>query len=183
MADAVAPALAIGARGRSGRLLAQRVLLRRGLRAALGRDVPRRFAPLGAARPGRADFRSPSSHSLPVHPTQLYSALDGLLILALLTAYFPRRRRDGEVMALLMVTYPVTRFLIEGLRDDEPALLAGLTMSQWISVGVFAGGLVAWAYLLPRPLGRFADSAPSRPTTAGGPRRAAAPGNAFASSR
>ena len=39
------------------------------------------------------------THSLPIHPTQLYAALDGFLILALLTAYYPRRKRDGEVMA------------------------------------------------------------------------------------
>ena len=55
--------------------------------------------------------------SLPVHPTQIYSAIDGFVLTALLLAYFPLRRRDGEVMALLMVTYPVTRFLIEWLRN------------------------------------------------------------------
>ena len=44
--------------------------------------------------------------SLPVHPTQLYSAIDGLILLLLLSAYYPLRRRDGEVMGLLMVTYP-----------------------------------------------------------------------------
>src|SRR5262249_16321097 len=47
--------------------------------------------------------------SLPVHPTQIYSSIDGLILFALLWAYYPLRRRDGEVMALLMVTYPVTR--------------------------------------------------------------------------
>ena len=59
-------------------------------------------------------------HSLPVHPTQLYAAFDGFLILALLTIYFPFRRRDGEVMALLMFLYPLTRFFEEALRNDEP---------------------------------------------------------------
>ncbi|MCA1685313.1 MAG: prolipoprotein diacylglyceryl transferase, partial [Planctomycetia bacterium] len=108
------------------------------------------------------------AHSLPVHPTQLYAAVDGLIILALLTAFFPRRRRDGEVMALLMVTYPVTRFLIEGLRDDEPAVLAGLTMSQWISVMIFVGGLAVWRYLLSLPRGRYADAWGPRPGAASG---------------
>ncbi len=61
--------------------------------------------------------------SLPVHPTQLYSAIDGLVLLFLLSAYYPLRRRDGEVMALLMVTYPITRFLIEYLRNDEGVVL------------------------------------------------------------
>src|SRR5215469_13169558 len=90
--------------------------------------------------------------SLPLHPTQLYSALDGLILLILLSAYYPLRRRDGEVMGLLMIAYPVTRFLIEYLRNDEPAFFAGLTISQTISVGLIPCALLYWAWLraLPR---------------------------------
>ncbi len=77
--------------------------------------------------------------SLPVHPTQLYSALDALILLLLLSAYFPLRRRDGEVIGLLMVTYPITRFLIEYLRNDEATFFAGLTISQTISVALVGG--------------------------------------------
>lgn len=95
--------------------------------------------------------------SLPVHPTQLYSALDGFVLMALLLAFFPLRRRDGEVMALLMVSYPVTRFLIEWLRNDEGAFLVGMTISQTISVAVFTGGVLMWGWLVTRPKGRFAD--------------------------
>jgi phosphatidylglycerol:prolipoprotein diacylglycerol transferase len=96
--------------------------------------------------------------SLPVHPTQLYSALDGLVLLALLSAYFPLRRRDGEVMALMMVTYPVTRFLIEYLRNDEGAFVAGMTISQTISVALLCGGLAFWYRLGLLPRGRHADA-------------------------
>jgi len=96
--------------------------------------------------------------SLPVHPTQLYSAIDGFVLLALLSAYFPLRRRDGEVMALLMVTYPVTRFLIEYLRNDEGAFFARLTISQNISIALLLWGLCFWRYLSRQPLERLADS-------------------------
>ena len=48
----------------------------------------------------------------------------------LLSAYYPLRRRDGEVMALLMVTYPFSRFLIEYLRNDEGAYFGGLTQAE-----------------------------------------------------
>ena len=85
--------------------------------------------------------------SLPVHPTQLYSAIDGLVLLFLLSAYYPLRRRDGEVMALLMVTYPVTRFLIEYLRNDEGIFWFGLTISQNISVFLLLAGIVFWTWL------------------------------------
>jgi phosphatidylglycerol:prolipoprotein diacylglycerol transferase len=99
--------------------------------------------------------------SLPVHPTQFYSVLDGLILLGLLTAYYPRRRRDGEVMALLMVGYGITRFLVELLRADEGAVFAGLTLSQNISLGLFLGGLAFWRHLGRKPPGRYADDAPS----------------------
>ena len=60
-------------------------------------------------------------------------------------------------MALLMVTYPVTRFLIESLRDDDPAFALGLTLSQLISVGLFPSGLLAWWWISRQPEGRYAD--------------------------
>jgi phosphatidylglycerol:prolipoprotein diacylglycerol transferase len=89
--------------------------------------------------------------SLPLHPTQLYAAVDGLVLFALLTAYYPLRRRAGEVIALLMLTYPVTRFLIERLRDDESAFVWGLTISQAVSLVLFLMGLALRQYLAMRP--------------------------------
>jgi phosphatidylglycerol:prolipoprotein diacylglycerol transferase len=96
--------------------------------------------------------------SLPVHPTQLYSSLDGFVLLALLMAYHPLRRRDGEVMALLMVTYPVSRFLIEHLRNDEGTFFAGMTISQNVSILLLACGVAYWAYLARQPKERYADT-------------------------
>lgn len=105
--------------------------------------------------------------SLPVHPTQLYSTVDGLILLLLLTAYYPLRRRDGEVMALLMVTYPISRFLIEHLRNDEGAIFAGLTISQNISVLLLVCGLLFWNYLRTLPPERYADQHPAPALAAG----------------
>ncbi|CAN5597677.1 prolipoprotein diacylglyceryl transferase [soil metagenome] len=106
-----------------------------------------------------------SPRSLPVHPTQLYSALDGLILMTLLLAYYPLRRRDGEVMALLILTYPVTRFLIERLRNDEEAFYAGLTISQNISIGLFVIALAFWLYLCRWPTERYEDRPEDSETT------------------
>jgi len=95
--------------------------------------------------------------SLPVHPTQLYAAIDGLVLLLLLSAYYPWRRRDGEVMGLLMVTYPITRFMVEFLRNDEGAFFAGLTISQNISVALLATGLFYWVWLWRQPRELYRD--------------------------
>jgi phosphatidylglycerol:prolipoprotein diacylglycerol transferase len=83
-------------------------------------------------------------HSLPVHPTQIYASLAGFALLGLLLAYFPRRLAAGQVMAVLMIAYPLTRWPLEALRGDEPAIFAGMTLAQNISVAVFAGGLAVW---------------------------------------
>jgi phosphatidylglycerol:prolipoprotein diacylglycerol transferase len=92
-----------------------------------------------------------AAHSLPVHPTQVYLALAGWLLLLLTLLYFPRRRRHGEVMALLMIGYAVTRFGIEFFRADEALWADGLTISQNISIILFAGGLLLWAWLRRSP--------------------------------
>ena len=75
----------------------------------------------------------------------------------LLSAYYPLRKRDGEVMGLLLVTYPITRFLIEQLRNDEGIFAAGMTVSQLISVGLFAFAGAFWFILSRRPAVRWAD--------------------------
>jgi phosphatidylglycerol:prolipoprotein diacylglycerol transferase len=85
--------------------------------------------------------------SLPVHPTQLYSAVAALAVLGMLLAYFPWRRRPGEVMALLMVLYSLTRMPIEALRADERPLLAGMNSAQLISAGLIIFGAAAWLSL------------------------------------
>jgi phosphatidylglycerol---prolipoprotein diacylglyceryl transferase len=53
-----------------------------------------------------------------------------------------------------MIAYPITRFLIEYLRNDEPAFFAGLTISQAISVGLLLCALLYWAWLGTLPVRR-----------------------------
>ena len=119
---------------------------------------PARSAPWGSqVKAGLISIDA--ARSLPIHPTQLYSALDGFLLLALLSAYYPIRRRDGEVFGLLLVLYPITRFLIEHLRNDEGAALAGMTISQVISLVVLGIAVAYWVYLSTRPKTRYADFA------------------------
>jgi len=97
--------------------------------------------------------------SLPLHPTQIYSAIDAFVLLVVLSAYYPLRRRDGEVFGVLLLTYPITRFLIEYLRNDEGIFFLGLTISQTISVGMLAICAAYWFWLSRFPRGRYADSA------------------------
>ena len=90
-----------------------------------------------------------------VHPAQLYSLIDGLLLCFFLLAYEPYRRRDGELTALVLTIHPILRFLLEIIRVDEsPVFHTGLSISQNISIAIFAAGIGLWIYLLRRrPLG------------------------------
>ncbi len=89
------------------------------------------------------------ARSLPVHPTQIYSAVHAALLSWVLWSYYPLRRRDGEVTALMLTIYPISRFLLEWIRIDESAVFnTGLSISQNISIVVFAGAIGLWIYLL-----------------------------------
>ncbi len=105
--------------------------------------------------------RAESAWSLPVHPTQLYALVDGVVISLFLSAYYPFRRRDGAVAAWFFTLYPITRFLIEKLRTDEaPILGTGMTISQNISILILAGAAALWIYLWRQPAG---SALPLRP--------------------
>ena len=66
----------------------------------------------------------------------------------LLWSFFPFRRRDGEAIALLLTIHPITRFLLEIIRTDEPAVFGtGMTISQNVSLGLLACGAALWWYL------------------------------------
>jgi phosphatidylglycerol:prolipoprotein diacylglycerol transferase len=149
--DVVAPSLALGvALGRIGCLLNGCCYGDRCENLPWTISFPR-SSPPWADQVAEGLLSSDALRSLPVHPTQLYSAIDGLILLMLLSAYYPLRRRDGEVMALLMVTYPITRFLIEYLRNDEGVFFLGLTISQNISIALFVAGLMYWLGLSRTP--------------------------------
>lgn len=157
--DALAPAVALGSGlGRIGCFLNGCCYGDVSSLPALAVRFPR-GSPAWLSERARGLIGPEALSSLPLHPTQLYAAVDGLVLFLLLTAFYPLRRRDGEVFALLMVTYPLTRFLVERLRDDEAAFVLGLTVSQSISLLVFVGGLTAWGYLRCRPPFRHADGA------------------------
>ncbi|MCH7979989.1 MAG: prolipoprotein diacylglyceryl transferase, partial [Proteobacteria bacterium] len=80
--------------------------------------------------------------SLPVHPTQLYSAANALLFSGVLSAVFYQRKRHGIVIGLLFICYPVARVLLEMVRTDNPHDTAGLTISQFVSMSMFVGTLI-----------------------------------------
>jgi len=81
------------------------------------------------------------SRSLPIHPTQIYSALGNLSIFFIINAFFKHRRRDGEITLMFCALYSVMRFTVEIFRDDNPPLFDGMTISQNASILVLAASV------------------------------------------
>jgi phosphatidylglycerol---prolipoprotein diacylglyceryl transferase len=85
--------------------------------------------------------------NIPLHPTQLYLALQGLVIFLILNYIFSRKKFDGELTLWFFILYPVTRIIIEYYRSDfrgdlfEPYL----STSQFISL---IAALVALGFLI-----------------------------------
>ncbi len=90
--------------------------------------------------------------SLPVHPTQIYSSIEGFLLCLVLLVFARYHRRDGTVFALMISIYPVTRFMIETLRTDEAAIAGtGMSISQNVSLLILACAAGLWFYILRQP--------------------------------
>lgn len=96
--------------------------------------------------------------SLPVHPTQLYSAIGAALLTLFLLAWYPLRRHEGEVTALLISIYPIMRILEEIIRHDEPLNWTRMTISQDISVLLLAAAAALWVFILREPRLKYAAS-------------------------
>jgi phosphatidylglycerol---prolipoprotein diacylglyceryl transferase len=85
--------------------------------------------------------------TLGLHPTQLYEVVSMILLFLLLTAYYPFRRHDGQVVAVLMICYAAHRYLNEMLRADERPV----GFENWTSVILFVAGVALWLYLWRQP--------------------------------
>lgn len=80
--------------------------------------------------------------SLPVHPTQLYSALINLGIFLYVYLWVRTRKSfNGQVLVAFLGLYSLGRFVVEFLRADQRGGLGGLSTSQIISLMV---ALLAW---------------------------------------
>lgn len=129
--DVFAPGLAIGhAIGRMGCLAAG---------CCWGSECSRAWA---------ITFRNPDAHELtgvplgvPLHPAQLYESLAEVVIFAFLYRRFHQSHKDGEIIGWYLLLYSSVRFVVEFFRNHEQGLIAGLSLTQWISLGTLGAGI------------------------------------------
>lgn len=103
-----------------------------------------------------------ATRSLPVHPTQLYESLAGLVLFAAIVPIWRLRRFRGQVVLMLTMAYGLWRFLIEYVRDDpERGFYFGFSTSQHISLVLVPTAALAYVMLRKKQ-----GSAPLVPATA-----------------
>jgi len=86
--------------------------------------------------------------SVPVHPAQLYAAIDAALLAMLAVAWTPFARRPGEVFAVVLTLHPISRLLLEAIRVDEPpALGTPFSISQLVSLVLLVLAAALWWWI------------------------------------
>ena len=97
-------------------------------------------------------------YSLPIHPTQIYEALLGIILFIVLSMVWASKRRfneDGKpvdgthgfVIAYGGMLYSTGRFMIELLRGDNKSFIDGFSYSQLVSIGLFLISLCLFIWL------------------------------------
>ncbi|HIF01054.1 MAG TPA: prolipoprotein diacylglyceryl transferase [Planctomycetes bacterium] len=96
-----------------------------------------------------AEFLTPDkTATIALHPTQVYSSILAFLLAGFLMWFFKRRPFEGAVLALGWILYPINRFALEVIRDDEPGRMGtSLTFSQLMSIGLFVSGCLLMLWL------------------------------------
>ncbi|MDD5422148.1 MAG: prolipoprotein diacylglyceryl transferase [Candidatus Omnitrophota bacterium] len=79
-------------------------------------------------------------------PSQLYSALVLFLIFVVLRLWQDTKHLTGEIFLAYCLLYSAKRFAMEFYRGDNPRIVFGLTISQGISVLIFALSLLLFIY-------------------------------------
>ena len=122
LADLISPLIALGLFfGRTGCFLAG---------CCYGKET---------ALPWGVVFRNPESLArlnVPLHPTQLYDAANGLAIFFFLNWMQKRKAFDGQIFWLFLFLYSIARFFIEIFRGDPRGFLFGGLLSTSQVVGV-----------------------------------------------
>jgi phosphatidylglycerol:prolipoprotein diacylglycerol transferase len=88
---------------------------------------------------------SSASESLPVHPTQLYMVFGLLAVFVVLRIVGRNGGFAGRTTVLYVLLFGILRFTVESFRGDSARSMAGMTVSQGISLGMVIAAVTVLA--------------------------------------
>ncbi len=96
-----------------------------------------------------SDPRSMAPVGIPLHPTQLYSVITNSLIFIFLMYLKKKQRFKGELFAVFLILYSITRSFVEIFRNDPRGVYFNgiISTSQIISFFVLITGIAIYAFL------------------------------------
>jgi len=99
--------------------------------------------------PWAIHFQDHETRGVGVHPTQIYEAVLNLGLYGALAWLYRKKKFDGQIFALYLMSYAVVRSVVEVFRGDYPMRYFGevVTPGQLISIGIFAAGAVLYVML------------------------------------
>jgi phosphatidylglycerol:prolipoprotein diacylglycerol transferase len=103
-------------------------------------------APAWAQHVAEGKLQASATASLPVHPTQLYESLVGLVLLGVVLLARRRQKFEGEVFLTFTFGYGLLRFGLETLRDDLERGSFGPVLPErwWVAVGLTIFAAAFW---------------------------------------
>ncbi len=108
--------------------------------------------PVEGSLPWAVTFSNPLSLAplgIPLHPTQLYDALNALLIFGVLMIAKKHKKFMGQQLCIYMILYAIGRSIVEIYRGDTIrgfVIDPYLSTSQFISIFIFSMGVGLWVY-------------------------------------
>ncbi len=94
--------------------------------------------------PWAVEFHDPLSiapQGVPLHPTQIYHSIAGLITFVVLFLVRKRVKTSGKLFFLLIVLYSFFRFIIEFFRGDPRPYLGPFSITQWLAIFMFFAGI------------------------------------------
>jgi phosphatidylglycerol:prolipoprotein diacylglycerol transferase len=139
--DALAPSVALGhAFGRLGCLMTG---------CCYGKEC---HLPWAVRYPVGHDMHPVGGAAIPVHPTQVYESLLNFGLFLALAWLHRRKKFDGQIVALYLMSYAILRSFVELFRADYKAseyFLGAISPGQMISIFIFLAGITLF-WKLPR---------------------------------
>jgi phosphatidylglycerol---prolipoprotein diacylglyceryl transferase len=93
-------------------------------------------------------FKDPQAlapQGIPLHPSQLYDFLSGVLIFLILLFIGLKKRYKGQVFVWFLILHSTARLFTERFRGDDRGMILGtqMTITQGLAILILLAGLVA----------------------------------------